>query len=61
MMEFVLFYAFNFYSRTNTMEFYDEMLSRAMERELGRLIDNGNPIQIVDHHVRTTINPMYAS
>jgi hypothetical protein len=49
MLGFVVFYAFNFYSRTNTMEFYDEMLARSKEQGLGRFIDNGNPIQIVDH------------
>lgn len=45
----VAFYAFNFYSITNTMEHFDAMKKALVDAGLSRFLENGNPLQIVDH------------
>ncbi|KAJ3270233.1 hypothetical protein HDV01_000450 [Terramyces sp. JEL0728] len=44
----VAFYAFNFYSHTNTMEFYDPMMTAFKQAGLARFLQ-GLPIQTVKH------------
>ncbi|KAL3897235.1 MAG: hypothetical protein SGCHY_003554 [Lobulomycetales sp.] len=44
----VSFYAFNFYSRVNTDEFYQDMLDVAMAK-FPEFVMNGNQIKKVDH------------
>jgi hypothetical protein len=45
----VLFYAFNFYSTTNDLTFFDPMMKSFRNAGLGRFVDGGLPLQMVNH------------
>jgi hypothetical protein len=46
----ILFYAFNFYSSTNTVEHFESMKAAFLNSGLEKFLVRGSKIQMVDHH-----------